>query len=774
MLMNTMEALGAGLSLSSKGETPGLNLGADAETLALFASLFAMMQAPQQDATTASPVPQAQPQFEENKLLPPAAAMLMAELAPSAPPVERQVPLADLLENNTETGDIEPGDTAGLLKLLLVAHDIAAPDHQPMMPAATSDDHNTPAAPARTATEMLTGAIEILKSLEAGARPSSPIEETPDQIATPRVPAMVLNTDPDFIGPMPAVTLPPIQSAPAMVMHANPDFVGLMEEAPSSVELRMPAMVLQADPDFIGPMPAVTPPATLSEQAVPLPADPDFIGPMPVEMSSVPAAAVAVKAVAAPSPDFIGPMPIETPTGPAAAVAVKAVAAPSPDFISPKPAIASASTVQTAETSNEALNGAGPAPAATQIAAKAPVESKSVARATKTAEQVSQMTDGGAASAAVTMIQASLETAGLATGAASPSTVPNSGAKSAPTHRPAHDRAHGPIHGAVHGLNRDLHAVSQQPLKSGLPQPSASEDGADKDEGFVSRRADMVIAGKDIGEKTTSQQKAAEIQSKGARVMSKANDLSQGSATSASASVQAIAQQTTFTSQAGNMVSSSSASDTAQNVAAGTAGGQSGGQSSGQSGGQSGSQQSAHQMADGGIARGVADRTLLHRLNTDNAGWSETMVKRLTADLRSGVQNVRIILEPRQLGRLNVELGLRNGQASIRIAAETQEAAKLLSGARGQLGQMLESAGLRLAGFQATGSPAGDTGLDNGHGSQGRGGDGASDNAGRNNAGRDKDFSNKLTSALDDNADDLAGGDSSLREGETAVLSILA
>ena len=97
----------------------------------------------------------------------------------------------------------------------------------------------------------------------------------------------------------------------------------------------------------------------------------------------------------------------------------------------------------------------------------------------------------------------------------------------------------------------------------------------------------------------------------------------------------------------------------------------------------------------------------------------------MTADLRSGVQNVRIILEPRQLGRLNVELGVRNGQASIRIAAETQEAAKLLSGARGQLGQMLETAGLRLAGFQATSSHASDSGLDTSQGSQGRGGEGA-------------------------------------------------
>ena len=92
----------------------------------------------------------------------------------------------------------------------------------------------------------------------------------------------------------------------------------------------------------------------------------------------------------------------------------------------------------------------------------------------------------------------------------------------------------------------------------------------------------------------------------------------------------------------------------------------------------------------------------------------------------------------------------------------------------GKLGQMLESAGLRLAGFQATGSQVGDTGLDNGQGSQGRGGEGTSDNAGRNNAGRDQDFSNKMMTSLGDNADDSANGDATLREGETAVLSILA
>ncbi|MGC6518498.1 MAG: flagellar hook-length control protein FliK [Candidatus Puniceispirillaceae bacterium] len=695
-LMNTMEALGAGPNLSPKGETPGLNLGADAEALALFASLFAMMQTQQQNGATAGPVSQAKPQSIENKPLLPAAAMLMAELAPKAPMGDRQLPLADMLVNNPETGEGEPGDTAGLLKLLLAAHDIAAPDHQPMMPATASDDNVTAAAPTRTATEMLTSAIEILKSLEAGATPSGPIKETPDQISTPPAPAMVLQADPNFIGPMPAVAVPPAQSAPAVVMLADQDFVGPMPAAAVPPTQSAPAVVMLADPDFVGPMPAITPPATLLEYAVILPAEPDFIGPMPV--------------------------------------------------------IKSASTVKTADASYAALNDVGPAPAGSRLAA--PV--------TKTTESVPNMATIGAASVTATQIETSPETARLSASAAGPSTVPNSSSTPAPPNAPSQ----GPAHSAVHGPNPDLHPEPEQLVKSGLPKRSTSEKGADKDDGFISRRAGKVTAGKDMNEKMAIQQKAAEIQAKGARMMSKANDLLQGSAASASTSVQALAQQTAVTSQAGNMMSSASASDITQNVAVGAAGGQ--------SGGQSGSQQPGQHLTDGGMARGTADRTLLHRLNIDNAGWSESLVKRLTADLRSGVQNVRIILEPRQLGRLNVELGLRNGQASIRIAAETQEAAKLLSGARGQLGQMLESAGLRLAGFQATGSQAGDTGLDTGQGSQGRGGEEASDNAGRNNAGRDKDFSNKMASESDDKAKDLADGDAALREGETAVLSILA
>jgi len=289
---------------------------------------------------------------------------------------------------------------------------------------------------------------------------------------------------------------------------------------------------------------------------------------------------------------------------------------------------------------------------------------------------------------------------------------------------------------------------------------STGEEGSPgEDDGFFQRRSEILAAGKGRRETAGVQQKGADVVPVRSRMTPTGPETSQASA-----------QQASPGSQSGSPLSLAGGSDAVQSAMANSTGG---GHSGGQSGGQNGSQQSAQQMMDGGLARGASDRTLLHRLNTDNAGWSETMVKRLTADLRSGVQNVRIILEPHQLGRLNVELGLRDGRASIRIAAETQEAARLLSGARGQLGQMLEGAGMRLASFQATGSQT-DAGLDTGQGAQGRGGEGAGEGAGRNNTGRDQEFANKMDTALDDAADDAASGDDAPRAGETAVLSILA
>ena len=655
--MNTMEALGAGPALSPKGETPGLNLGADAETLALFASLFAMMQNPQPDvAETAasSLVTQSQPDVTDSNPLLPAAAMLMASLGPSVEVADPDMAVSGDVAGDAASGDMVPGDAAGLLKLLLAAHDIAAPDHQPatptLAPAADSEADIVPAAPTRTATEMLTGAIEILKSL--GAAPAEDVPAVADD-ALPKEPAPMVMVPPsnDFIGPMPAVM--PSGALPA------------------------PAVKLQAGQDFIGPMPIVTHSAAIVPSTDMAPEFADHAIPV---------------VTAPPTPDFIGPMPAVTQAATAMPAAVTtavttAIAAPSPDFVGPMPAVRS-----TAAASNGVPNSVTPS------------------------------------------LNAAPETGW-------PSRV-------------------------------------EQLVKHELPKAMMDQAGDTGDDGSVHRRADIQTAVKGMTERAASQNKPAEIQGLRQQMTQARSDAGQNAAPSNSAAMQGLVQQLASSSNGGNPLSAVNGQDSGQNLSANatasTAGGQSGNHSGGHSGGQSGGQQAAQQMMDDGPARGAADRTILHRLNTDNAGWSETMVKRLTTDLRSGVQNVRIILEPRQLGRLNVELGLRNGKASIRIATETQEAARLLSSARAQLGQMFDNAGMRLASFQATGSHGGDTGLDTGQGTQNRGSDGAGDNTGRNNTGRKQNFSNNVSTTLEDHNDDHAAGDNALREGETAVLSILA
>ena len=198
-----------------------------------------------------------------------------------------------------------------------------------------------------------------------------------------------------------------------------------------------------------------------------------------------------------------------------------------------------------------------------------------------------------------------------------------------------------------------------------------------------------------------------------------------------------------------------------------------GGQSSSSGGGQGGGgQHQGTHAADFSGGRDASARMVVHRLNTLQTGWAGTMVRQLESGLQNGTQSIRIILQPAKLGRLNVDLGLKDGAARIRVGVETAEAAQLLKGARHQLGQMLEQSGMRLAGLQTVntgGDHGGDT--DFGHGQQGQ------QEQGGENAGRKQALSNKIgqpegvSAARPDGSvpDRAAPG-----TGEMAVLSILA
>ena len=691
--MSLMNALTSGASIAPKGEGGEVKLGADAETLALFAQLFAMIQAPSETADTTegaalpddgkpAPVTSGQPNAEPL----PAAAMLMAAhgIGP-APDIE----------------DIEVDDEATrLTKLLVAAGSLLAPPSEPEATPVTdpaTDTFTDPVAavvqPAEagdprpmTATEMLTNAIEILRRLDEPPASAAMVAKPDDAINGAAGPAT-----------QPAVhAMPQAGTVPVVILPASPDFVGPMPMVVSTTQ----QVAAPPSASFVGPMPVI---ADIAAQHIPVVAPPsaEFVGPMPV-MAVAPQPSAPL-----PSPEFVGPMPALP------VVSQVVIAPPAAEFVGPMPALASATPAASQQgvmiPPSPSFVGPMPAIPLTSIPlASIPLASIPLASIPLAGETVSSAPATPAA-----MMSASAN-ASISGGMEEQGPEPRqimTEAKAAP-------RDFG---------RKAIFGKAGQPQQAGATSPMIDDVST-----AMLRRA---LTGYDASSVGAGQQAASQSQAQQSGTQS-------GSASNGQSAAQQVAQ-----------------------AMAGATGGQSGGQQGGHGGG---AQTAAQQLVDAGASQDSAGRTMLYRLNTANAGWSETMVRRLTSDLQSGVQTVRIILEPRQLGRLNVELGLRGGNASIRIAAESAEAAKLLSGARGQLGSMLESAGLRLAGFQTAGM-GGDVAGDSGHSQDGR--------AGGENAGGNKEFSNKMAAAQTQ-ADDADAADgppeTSLRDGETAVLSILA
>ena len=681
--MSLMNALTSGASIAPTGEGGEVKLGADAETLALFAQLFAMIQAPSETADTIegaalpadgkpAPVTSGQPNAEPL----PAAAMLMAAhgIGP-APDIE----------------DIEVDDEATrLTKLLVAAGSLLAPPSEPEATPVTdsaTDPFTDPVAavvqPAEagdprpmTATEMLTNAIEILRRLDEPPASAAMVAKPDDAINGAAGPAT-----------QPAVhAMPDAGTVPVVILPASPDFVGPMPMVVSTTQ----QVAAPPSAAFVGPMPVM---ADIAAQHIPVVAPPsaEFVGPMPV-MAVAPQPSAQL-----PSPEFVGPMPAMP------VVSQVVISPPAAEFVGPMPALASATPAASQQgvmiPPSPSFVGPMPAiPLASIPLASIPLAGETVSSAPAT--PAAMMSASGNAAMLASMEEPAPEPRQIMTEA-----------KAAP-------RDFG---------RKAIFGKAGQPQQAGATSPMIDDVST-----AMLRRA---LTGYDASSAGAGQQAASQSQAQ-------QSGTQPGSASNGQSAAQQVAQ-----------------------AMAGATGGQSGGQQGGHGGG---AQTAAQQLVDAGASQDSAGRTMLYRLNTANAGWSETMVRRLTSDLQSGVQTVRIILEPRQLGRLNVELGLRGGNASIRIAAESAEAAKLLSGARGQLGSMLESAGLRLAGFQTAGM-GGDVAGDSGHSQDGR--------AGGENAGGNKEFSNKMAAAQTQ-ADDADAADgppeTSLRDGETAVLSILA
>ena len=81
--------------------------------------------------------------------------------------------------------------------------------------------------------------------------------------------------------------------------------------------------------------------------------------------------------------------------------------------------------------------------------------------------------------------------------------------------------------------------------------------------------------------------------------------------------------------------------------------------------------------------------------------WTEQLVRRINREFRAGGKGLELELNPRNLGRLKVNLSVAQEQTNVVLRTETGAAAQMLTEAEGRLAQMLSDAGLKLGQFDA-------------------------------------------------------------------------
>jgi len=118
------------------------------------------------------------------------------------------------------------------------------------------------------------------------------------------------------------------------------------------------------------------------------------------------------------------------------------------------------------------------------------------------------------------------------------------------------------------------------------------------------------------------------------------------------------------------------------------------------SGGQS-SQHGPQSQAQQTLAGSSMSDTIADMLDMMEDNWAETLVKRIERALGQKAEGIDFELNPRNLGRLRVNLNLVNDQTHIHMKAETASAAQMIGDAESRLAQMFEQSGMKLAQFSS-------------------------------------------------------------------------
>jgi flagellar hook-length control protein FliK len=116
---------------------------------------------------------------------------------------------------------------------------------------------------------------------------------------------------------------------------------------------------------------------------------------------------------------------------------------------------------------------------------------------------------------------------------------------------------------------------------------------------------------------------------------------------------------------------------------------------------QTGGQQSGTGSGFAGTLNADLAEQWLDVLDMQDDKWTDQLVRRIDREMRSGGNGLDLELNPRNLGRLKVNLSVAHDQTNVVLRTETGAAAQMISDAESRLAQMLEAAGLKLGQFDA-------------------------------------------------------------------------
>ena len=117
------------------------------------------------------------------------------------------------------------------------------------------------------------------------------------------------------------------------------------------------------------------------------------------------------------------------------------------------------------------------------------------------------------------------------------------------------------------------------------------------------------------------------------------------------------------------------------------------------------SQNSGQHLGSGSAFAGTTQTDLAEQwldvLDMQDEKWTEQLVRRINREFKAGGKGLELELNPRNLGRLKVNLSVAQEQTNVVLRTETGAAAQMLTEAEGRLAQMLSDAGLKLGQFDA-------------------------------------------------------------------------